>query len=53
MLEGMLNGKTKAKLLENYGITTLFQETVREWLIKLGFKYDDAVNNYYVCGHEN
>ena len=42
MLEVMLNGTTKAKLLENYGLTLLFQETVVEWLIKLGFKYDNT-----------
>ena len=28
MLEVMSNGKNKAKLLENYGIVTLFQDTV-------------------------
>ena len=44
----MSNGKTKAKLLENYGLTMICQETVGEWLIKIGFKYDYAVNNYYV-----
>ena len=48
VLEGMSNGTTKAKLLENYGLTTLCQEIIGEWLIKLGFKYDYAVNNYYM-----
>ena len=38
ILERMSNVTTKAKLLENYGITTLFQETVGERIIKLGFK---------------
>ena len=51
ILEGIYNGTTKAKLLESYGITTLCQETVGEWLIKLVFKYDYSVNNYYVGGH--
>ena len=46
MLEVMSNGKTKAKLLANYGLTTLCQETVGEWIIKLVFKYDYADNNY-------
>ena len=52
MLEGISNGTTKAKLLEKYGLTTLHQETVGEWPIKLGFKYDFSVNNYHVGGHE-
>ena len=30
----------------------LYQETIVEWLMKLGFKYDYAVNKYYVVGHE-
>ena len=37
MLEWMSNGTTKAKLLENYGLTTLYQETLGEWLINIGF----------------
>ena len=53
MLEVILNGTTKANILENYGLTTLFQETVGEWIIKLGFKYDYDVNNNYAGGHEN
>ena len=48
----MSNGTTKANILENYGLTTLCQDTVGEWLIKLGFKYYYAVKNYYVLGHE-
>ena len=48
----MSNGTTKAKLLENYGLKILFQETVGEWLIYIGFKYDYAVNNYYLGGHK-
>ena len=28
MLEGMSNGTTKDNLLERYGLTTLYQETV-------------------------
>ena len=52
MLEGISNGTTKAKLLENYALTMLYQETIVEWLMKLGFKYDYAVNKYYVVGHE-
>ena len=47
MLEGMLNGKTKANQLESSGIATLYQETVVDCLIKLGFKYYYAVNNPY------
>ena len=52
MLEGISNGTTKAKLLENYALTMLYQETIVEWLMNLGFKYDYAVNKYYVVGHE-
>ena len=52
MLEVIFTGTTKAKLLENYGLMTLFQETVGEWLIKLVFKYDYAANNYYVGVHK-
>ena len=39
--------------MENYGLATLLQDTVGEWLLELGFKYDYAVKNYYVFGHEN
>ena len=35
--ELMTNGTTKDKLLENYGLTNLFQETGEEWLIKIVF----------------
>ena len=52
MLEGTNNGKNKAKILESYGFTTLYQDTVGEWPIKIGFKYDYAVKNYYVDVHE-
>ena len=45
MLEGMYNGTTKSKILENYVITKLFKETVGECLIYIGFQYDYAVNN--------
>ena len=38
MLELISNGKTKANILENYGIKNICQETVEEWIIKLGFK---------------
>ena len=38
ILEGIYNGTTKSNLLENYGLTKIFQKTVREWLIKLRFK---------------
>ena len=48
-----MNGKTKAKLLETYGLTNLFHDTVGDWLINLGFKYDCSVKNYYMDGHEN
>ena len=48
MLEVIPNGATKDKLLESYSITTLFQDTVGERLIKLVFKYDCAVKKYYV-----
>ena len=53
MLEVMSNGISKAKLLENYCLTALFQETVGQWIIKIGFKYNYAVNDYYVGGHKN
>ena len=52
MLELMSNGITKANLLEKYGTTNIFQETVGEFLIKIGFKYNYDVNNYYVYGHK-
>ena len=52
MLEVMSNGKTKAKILKKYGLTTLFQYTVVECIINVGFKYDYDVKNYYVYGHE-
>ena len=45
MLEVISNGKTKAKLLVIYGITTLFQDAVVEWLNKLGFKHNYAIKN--------
>ena len=48
----MWNGTTKSNILGNYGLTTLCQETVGEWLINIGFKHDYDVNNYYVGGHE-
>ena len=38
VLEGMSNGKNKAKLLENYGLTNLCQYKVGEWLTKIIFK---------------
>ena len=49
----MSNGTTKAKISENYGLTMLFQEIVGQWLIKLEFKHDCDINNYYLGGHEN
>ena len=52
MLEVMDNGKTKSKLLKNSSLTTLCQDTVGEWIIKLGFKYNYDVKNYYVAGYE-
>ena len=52
MLEIMWNGRTKAKIFEDYSLTTLCQETVGYWLIKLGFKCNYAVNKYFVGGHE-
>ena len=48
-----MNGTTKANLLKNYGLAALCQYTVGEWIIKLGFKYNDAVNKNYVGGHKN
>ena len=47
----MLNDTTEAKILENYGLAMLCQETVGEWLINIGFKYDYSVNRYYLGGH--
>ena len=52
MSEGMWNDTTKDKLLEKYGLTTICQDTVGEWLIKLGFKYNYSVKSYYVDIHE-
>ena len=51
MSKGMSNGKTKAQILENYGLSILCQETVGEWLINIGFKYEYSVNSYYLGGH--
>ena len=48
MLEVICNSTTKFKLLVNYGLTKLCQETVGYCLIKLVFKYYYDVNNYYV-----
>ena len=31
----------------------LCEETVGEWIIKIRFKYDYAVNNSYMGGHKN
>ena len=45
MSEVMDNGKTKSKLLKNSSLTTLCQDTVGEWIIKIGFKYNYSVNN--------
>ena len=42
----MWNSRTKAKIFEAYSLTTLYQETVGYWLIKLGFQYYYVVNNY-------
>ena len=42
----MWNSRTKAKIFEAYSLTTLYQETVGYWLIKIVFKYYYAVNNY-------
>ena len=39
MLELMLNGTTKAKLLEKSVLAKLCQDTLGECIIKLGFKY--------------
>ena len=48
----MSNGTTRANKLESYGLTRICQDIVGEWLINLGFKYNSAVKNYYVGGHE-
>ena len=45
MLEGISNGKTKDEILEKYGLKTLCEETIGEWITKLGFKYYYATNN--------
>ena len=52
MLKDMATGTTKEELLNMYGLKTLCIDTVGKWLIKLGFKYDYVINNYYVDGHE-
>ena len=52
ILEVMYNGTTKSKILKICGFKNLCQDTVGEWRIKIGFKYDYAVNNYYVDDHE-
>ena len=49
----MPNNTTKDKLFEKYFLTTLCQETLREWLIRIGFKYEYDVNKYYVGDHKN
>ena len=43
----MSNGTSKAKILENCGISALYQETVGEWLINIVSKQYYAVNNPY------
>ena len=48
----MLNSTTKANILEKYGITMLCHDTVGDCLINLGFKYNSAVKNYSIDGHE-
>ena len=53
MLKLMSNGTPNDKQWENCGLTTLCQEAVQERLIRIGFKYNYTVNNYYVGGHEN
>ena len=45
MLEGISNGKTKDDILEKYGLNNLCEDTIREWITKLGFKYYYATNN--------
>ena len=46
------NCMEKQELLEMYGLKQCCHDTVRRWLIKLGFKYDYIRRNYYVDGHE-
>ena len=50
--EGMLNDTTKAKILENYGLTDPCEETGGEWIINIVLKYYYAFNNDYAGGHE-
>ena len=52
MLEVMANGKTKSKLLKKYSVTKICQDTIEDWIIKLGFTYNYDVKNYYVAGYE-
>ena len=51
MSQGMPNGTTKAKLLGNYSLTLLCQQTVLGCLIKIGFVYNYAVNKKYLVGY--
>ena len=53
MLEVISNVTTKAKLLEKYVPVKICQEKVVEWLINIGFKYNCAINNYFVDVHKN
>ena len=46
------NGTTKDDIFENYGLVIICQETVVQWLIKIGSKCDYAINNYYVGSNE-
>ena len=48
----MSNGTIKAKVLGKYGFTSLCQETVGEWIINIGFKYNYTINTGYMGGHE-
>lgn len=44
--------ETVEDLLKLYGLESLCHETVRTWLLKLGFSYDVKAKSYYVDGHE-
>jgi hypothetical protein len=52
MVEESENFASTEDLLKNYGLVSLCHETVRTWILKLGFSYDVVVKSYYVDGHE-
>ena len=51
MLEVISNVTTKTDILGKYVLPNICQYKVREWIIKIGFKYYYAIGGYYIDGH--